>query len=73
MLRLGWGVFSMEKEIIYWYNIIGSLYEKEVRIIKILFWNIYNKNLISPLIDMIKENKLRLFHIKKMGIIPFIR
>ena len=58
MLRLGWGVFSMEKEIIYWYNIIGSLYEKEVRIIKILFWNIYNKNLISPLIDMIKENQL---------------
>ena len=93
--------------------------KKEVRIIKILFWNIYNKNLISPLIDLIKENqldivslaeaenlditailnnlklsgnewnniqisrkmilecwqrkKLRLFHIKKMGTIPFIR
>ncbi len=32
--------------------------KKEVRIIKILFWNIYNKNLISPLIDLIKENQL---------------
>ncbi len=26
-------------------------------VIKVLFWNLYNKNLINPLIDLIKENK----------------
>lgn len=30
---------------------------KGVRVIKVLFWNLYNKNLISPLIDLIKENE----------------
>lgn len=28
-----------------------------MRVIKVLFWNLYNKNLISPLIDLIQENK----------------
>lgn len=75
MLWLYAGALFLWKKVVYEDIIYLEFYAKEVRKIKYLFWNMYNKNLISPLLDLVLENQtdiVTLAEAKKLDIVSLI-